>query len=56
MTVADVCAELGIARSTFHHWRATARGPRTLRLPNGAVRILREDFRTWLRSFMERGK
>lgn len=56
MTVNDVCAELGIARSTFHHWRATARGPRTLRLPNGALRILRDDFRTWLRSLAEGGK
>jgi len=52
MTVADVCAELGVARSTFHHWRATGRGPRTFRLPNRAIRILRVDFMSWLRTFM----
>ncbi|MFF4623860.1 helix-turn-helix transcriptional regulator [Nonomuraea jabiensis] len=50
MTVADFCAELGIARSTFYDWRAKGRAPRCLKLPNGDLRIRRTDYDRWLTS------
>lgn len=50
LTVADICAELGISRSTFYEWRAKGRGPRCIRLPNGELRVRREAFERWLDS------
>jgi len=48
LTVLDLCAELGIARSTFYDWRAKNAGPRCLKLPNGEIRIRRTDVDMWL--------
>jgi len=48
LTVEDVCAELKISRSTFYDWRQKRRGPRCIRLPNGALRVRRRDFDEWL--------
>lgn len=48
MTVAEVCAELKVARRTFYDWRAKGRGPKCLKLPNGDLRIRRRDFDSWL--------
>jgi excisionase family DNA binding protein len=50
LTVSDLCAELGISRSTFYEWRAKRRGPRCIRLPNGELRIQRAEFERWLAS------
>ena len=48
LTIADVCEELGIARSTFYDWRAKGRAPRCIKLPNGDLRIRRGEFERWL--------
>lgn len=48
MTVAEFCAEMGIARTTFDDWRAKHRAPKAIRLPNGSLRIRRTDFENWL--------
>jgi predicted DNA-binding transcriptional regulator AlpA len=48
LTVDDVCAELGIAKSSFYEWRQKGRVPRCIRLPNGALRVRRTDFENWL--------
>lgn len=48
MTVNEVLAELGIARSTFQDWRAKGSAPACIRLPNGSLRIRRPVFRAWL--------
>nr|WP_079085635.1 helix-turn-helix domain-containing protein [Streptomyces dysideae] len=48
LTVDEICAELQITRSTFYDWRQKGRGPRCIRLPNGALRIRRSDFENWL--------
>lgn len=48
LTVAEVCAELRIARSTFNDWRAKRRAPRCIKLPNGELRIRRSEFERWL--------
>lgn len=50
LTIADVCAELGIARSTFYDWRAAKKAPCCLKLPNGDIRIRRIDFERWLQT------
>lgn len=50
LTIADVCAELGVARSTFYDWRASRKAPRCIKLPNGDIRIRRADFDNWLES------
>lgn len=48
LTVADVCHELGVARSTFYDWRAKRAAPRCFKLPNGEIRIRRVDLDLWL--------
>jgi predicted DNA-binding transcriptional regulator AlpA len=47
LTIADVCAELDITRSTFYDWRAKGKAPRCTRLPNGKIRIRRADLVEW---------
>jgi predicted DNA-binding transcriptional regulator AlpA len=48
LTIAEVIAELGIPRSTFYRWRQLRIGPRSIKLPNGDVRIRRSDLDRWL--------
>lgn len=48
LTVTEVCAELGIAASTFYEWRVKGTGPRCIKLPNGQLRIRRTALETWL--------
>jgi excisionase family DNA binding protein len=48
LTVADLCTELGISRSTFYEWRAKGTAPRCLKLPNGEIRIRRAELERWL--------
>ena len=50
LTIADVCAELGVSKSTFYDWRAARKAPRCIRLPNGGIRIRRVDLERWLKS------
>jgi excisionase family DNA binding protein len=54
MTIVEVCEELGgISRRTFYEWRAKNRAPRCIKLPNGDVRIRREDLDDWLDTLEE---
>ncbi len=48
LTLAEVCTELGISRSTFYDWRAKHRAPRCITLPNGSLRIRRAELDRWL--------
>lgn len=48
LTLAEVCAELRISRSTFYDWRAKHRAPRCIKLPNGELRIRRTELDRWL--------
>jgi excisionase family DNA binding protein len=48
LTVAEVCKELKISRSTFYDWRAKRRAPRCITLPNGSLRVRRADLDRWL--------
>jgi excisionase family DNA binding protein len=53
LTIAQLCNELGISRSTFYEWRAKGRAPRCIKLPNGQIRIRRAEFERWLDSLEE---
>ena len=53
LTIAQLCNELGISRSTFYEWRAKGRAPRSIKLPNGEIRIRRAEFERWLDSLEE---
>jgi predicted DNA-binding transcriptional regulator AlpA len=44
LTIAEVCADLGISRRTFYEWRAKGRAPRCITLPNGSLRIRRSEY------------
>jgi predicted DNA-binding transcriptional regulator AlpA len=50
LTLAEVCAELRVERSTFYDWRAKGRAPKCSKLPNGELRILRRDLDEWFES------
>ena len=50
LTLAEVCMELRIERSTFYDWRAKGRAPKCSKLPNGELRIVRRDLEEWFES------
>jgi len=50
LTVAEVCADLGISRRTFYEWRMKNRAPKCITSPNGSLRIRRSEYRRWLAS------
>jgi excisionase family DNA binding protein len=53
LTVADVCEELLVSRSTFYDWRAKGKAPRCIKLPNGEIRVRRDELDRWLASCEE---
>jgi predicted DNA-binding transcriptional regulator AlpA len=53
LTVNEFCDELGIARSTFYDWRAKGRAPRCIKLPNGELRIRRNEADRWTKACEE---
>jgi excisionase family DNA binding protein len=50
LTVSEVCADLGVSRSTFYEWRIKGTAPRCIKLPNGEIRIRRVELERWLDS------
>lgn len=49
LTISEVAAELRISRAAFYRWRQQGKGPASVRLPGGAVRIRRAALAEWLR-------
>lgn len=47
LTLPEVCAEIKISRSTFYDWRAKGLAPECWKIPNGELRISREDLDAW---------
>jgi len=50
LTIAEVCADLGISRRTFYEWRMKNKAPKCITLPNGSLRIRRSEYQRWLAS------
>ncbi|MFH8786316.1 helix-turn-helix transcriptional regulator [Streptomyces roseoverticillatus] len=49
LTIPQVLDELpGVSRSTFYRWRQLRKGPKSIKLPNGSVRIRRSELDRWL--------
>lgn len=48
LTLAEVLAELDVPKSTFSRWKAIGKAPRTIKYPNGSLRIRRRDLDAWL--------
>ena len=48
LTIAALCEELEVSRTTFYAWRVKGRAPRCIKLPNGEIRIRRADLESWL--------
>lgn len=53
LTLAEVLAELNVPKSTFFRWKATGKAPRTIKYPNGSLRIRRGDLDAWLDAHQE---
>ena len=55
LTLAQVLEELnGVPRSTFFRWKAIGKAPRTIKYPNGSIRVRRADLDAWLDAHEER--
>lgn len=50
LSIPEVIAEIGVPRSTFYRWRQLGVGPKSIKLPNGQVRIRRGALDDWLSS------
>jgi predicted DNA-binding transcriptional regulator AlpA len=53
LTIAEIIEDLGVPASTFFRWRVTGKGPRAIKLPNGAVRVRRSEYERWLATLEE---
>ena len=42
-----------VSRSTFFRWKATGKAPKTIKYPNGMIRIRRTDLDEWLNNHQE---
>jgi predicted DNA-binding transcriptional regulator AlpA len=53
LTIHQIIEEIGIPQSTFYRWRQLGKGPKAIKLPNGAVRVRRSEFERWLNALEE---
>ncbi|GAA2627970.1 helix-turn-helix domain-containing protein [Streptomyces vastus] len=53
LTISQVAEEIGVPLSTFYRWRQCRKGPKSIRLPNGAVRIRRSELERWIAALEE---
>ncbi|SNQ52037.1 conserved hypothetical protein [Frankia canadensis] len=53
LTLDQVLVELGgpegpLPRSTWQDWQRKGTGPKVIKLPNGQIRVARDDLNAWL--------
>lgn len=48
MTLNDISTELDVPMDTIYKWRQKGEFPPSFRLPNGSIRVRRDDFEFWL--------
>jgi hypothetical protein len=53
LTLEQVLVELGgpdgpLPRSTWSDWQRKGTGPKVIKLPNGQIRVARDDLNAWL--------
>ncbi|MFJ6633347.1 helix-turn-helix transcriptional regulator [Streptomyces sp. NPDC091376] len=53
LTISEVIEEIGVPRATFNRWRQLRKGPKSIKLPNGAVRIRRSELDRWIEPMEE---
>lgn len=53
LTIKEICVEFGIARSTLNRWRELGRGPVFKKMPNGQLRVSREELIRWTSELAE---
>ena len=53
LTIDQVLEEIGVPRATFYRWRQLKKGPKSIKLPNGAVRIRRSELERWIETLEE---
>jgi len=53
LTIAEVLAELKVARSTFDTWRVLGSAPECIKYPNGQLRVRRSALDEWLAEHVE---
>ncbi len=53
LTMAEVLAELKVARSTFDTWRVLGLAPECIKIPNGQIRVRRSALNAWLAELVE---
>lgn len=47
LKLADVLEEIDMSRSAYYRMTARGQGPKTMKLPNGQLRIRRSDLDAW---------
>ena len=53
LTMAEVLAQLKVARSTFDTWRVLGTAPECIKYPNGQIRVRRSALTAWLAARVE---
>ncbi|MFF4277421.1 helix-turn-helix transcriptional regulator [Streptomyces kronopolitis] len=53
LSIPQVIEEIGVPRATFYRWRQLRKGPKSIKLPNGAVRIRRSELERWFEALEE---
>ncbi|AVZ74020.1 excisionase [Streptomyces lunaelactis] len=50
LRLSEVLAEIDMSRAAFYRMRARGQAPRIIKLPNGQLRVRREDLDAWWES------
>ncbi|MEY9845778.1 putative DNA-binding transcriptional regulator AlpA [Streptacidiphilus sp. BW17] len=48
-----VLEEIGITRASWYRWQNKGQGPKSIRLPNGHLRVRRSELTNWLNTMEE---